>query len=71
MFENYEYPSIKFWKLADDVYYVDQNESITLFTQVRKDVMAFMKNESIGHSQLDIRKKRFSKAPEMRILQLD
>ena len=71
MFENYEYPSIKFWKLTDGVYYVDQNESITLFTQVRKDVMAYLKNEPAGHYQLDIRKKRFSKTPEMRILQLD
>ena len=71
MFENYEYPSIKFWKLAEDVYYVDQGESITLFTQVRKDVMAHMKNSPVGCYQLNIRKKRFSKTPEMRILQLD
>ena len=71
MFEKHDYPSIKFWKLTDDVYYVDQDQPITLFTQVRKDVMAHMKTEPIGYYQLNIRKKRFSQDPEMRILQLD
>ena len=71
MFEKHDYPSIKFWKITDDVYYVDQDQPITLFTQVREDVEARMKNEPLGYYQLNIRKKRFSKDPEMRIHQLN